>query len=168
MHELKWAVLGTGVIANEMATTLGKMGKKLYGVANRTHEKAVTFGEKYGVEKVYDCIDDLFTDSNVDIIYLTTPHNTHYPFMKKALEHGKHLLVEKSITLNSRELSEMVTLAAGKGLVLAEAMTIWHMPIYKELWRRTKAGAFGKMQMMTLNFGSFKPYDMNNRFLTEI
>ncbi len=164
MGELRWAVLGTGVIANEMAATLGKMGKKLYGVANRTHEKAIAFGEKYGVEKVYACIDDLFTDPNVDIIYLTTPHNTHYPFMKKALENGKHLLVEKSITLNSRELSEMVELAAGKGLVLAEAMTIWHMPIFKELWRRAQAGDFGKMQIMTLNFGSFKPYDMNNRF----
>ena len=164
MGELRWAVLGTGVIANEMAMALGKMGKKLYGVANRTYEKAIAFGAKYGVEKVYDCIDDLFTDPNVDIIYLTTPHNTHYPFMKKALEHGKHLLVEKSITLNSRELSEMVELASGKGLVLAEAMTIWHMPIFKELWRRAGAGDFGKVQMITLNFGSFKPYDMNNRF----
>ena len=164
MGELKWAVLGTGVIANEMAAALGKMGKNLYGVANRTQEKAASFGAKYGVKKVYDCIEDLFTDPNVDIIYLTTPHNTHYPFMKKALEQGKHLLVEKSITLNSRELSEMATLAAGKGLVLAEAMTIWHMPIYKELWRRAKAGDFGRMQIMTLNFGSFKPYDMNNRF----
>ncbi len=164
MGALKWAVLGTGVIANEMATTLGKMGKKLYGVANRTQEKAIAFGEKYGVERVYDCIDDLFTDPNVDIIYLTTPHNTHYPFMKKALENGKHLLVEKSIALNNQELSEMVELAASKGLVLAEAMTIWHMPIFKELWRRAQAGDFGKMQIMTLNFGSFKPYDMNNRF----
>lgn len=164
MSTLKWAVLGTGVIANEMATALGKMGKNLYGVANRTQEKAIAFGAKYNVEKVYDCIDDLFTDPNVDIVYLTTPHNTHYPFMKKALAHGKHLLVEKSITLNSRELNEMVALAASKGLVLAEAMTIWHMPIYKELWRRAQAGEFGRMQMMTLNFGSFKPYDMTNRF----
>lgn len=164
MSELRWAVLGTGVIANEMAASLGKMGKRLYGVANRTYEKAVVFGRKYGVEKVYDCIDDLFTDPNVDIIYLTTPHNTHYPFMKKALENGKHLLVEKSITLNSWELSEMVLLAASKGLVLAEAMTIWHMPICKELWRRAQAGDFGRVQMITLNFGSFKPYDMNNRF----
>ena len=52
MDELRWAVLGTGVIANEMAVTLGKMGKKLYGVANRTYEKAVAFGQKYDVEKV--------------------------------------------------------------------------------------------------------------------
>ena len=46
---LNWAVLGTGVIANEMAQALQKMGKSLYAVGNRTHEKAVAFAEKYGV-----------------------------------------------------------------------------------------------------------------------
>lgn len=59
---LNWAVLGTGVIANEMAQTLQKMGKKLYAVGNRTHAKAVAFAEKYGIEMVYDCIDDMFLD----------------------------------------------------------------------------------------------------------
>lgn len=164
MRELRWAVLGTGVIANEMAEALHNMGRSLYGVANRTQKKAVDFAKKYKVEKVYDEIDDMFTDPNVDIVYLTTPHNTHYPFMKKALENGKHLLVEKSITLNSEELDEMIELARKKNLVLAEAMTIWHMPIYKELWRRVDSGSLGKVQMITMNFGSFKEYDMNNRF----
>lgn len=161
---LNWAVLGVGVIANEMAQALHKQGKTLYAVANRTHSKAVAFAEKYSVPKVYDAIDDLFTDDVVDVIYLTTPHNTHYPFMKRALENGKHLLVEKSITLNSRELDEMIDLAAEKNLVLAEAMTIWHMPLYKTLWNQIARGDFGKVQIITLNFGSFKPYDMRNRF----
>lgn len=164
MKQLNWAVLGTGVIANEMAATLQKMGKRLHAVANRTHEKAVAFGAKYGVSKVYDTIDEIFTDPNVDIIYLTTPHNTHYPFMKRALENGKHLLVEKSITLNSAELEEMVALAESKNLVLAEAMTIWHMPLYKKLWSIVESGALGKVQIITVNFGSFKEYSMENRF----
>lgn len=163
-RELNWAVIGTGVIANEMAQALQKMDKKLYGVANRTHQKAIDFASKYGVEKIYDEIDDVFEDENVDIIYLTTPHNTHYSFMKKALEHNKHLFVEKSITLNSNELNEMISLAKEKNLILGEAMTIWHMPIYKELWNIVESGKLGKMQIMTVNFGSFKEYDMNNRF----
>lgn len=90
MHEnLNWAVLGTGIIANEMAQALQKMGKSLYAVGNRTHEKAVTFAEKYGVSKVYDKIDDMFYDDAVDIIYIASPHNTHYAFMEQALLHGK-------------------------------------------------------------------------------
>lgn len=162
--ELKWAVLGVGVIANEMAQALLKMGRKLYGVGNRTHEKAVAFAKRYEVEKVYDQVEDMFLDEEVDIIYITSPHNTHYPFMKAALEHGKHILVEKSITLNSRELEEMTALAQERQLILAEAMTIWHMPLYKRLWDMVRNGELGKVQMITVNFGSFKPYDMKNRF----
>lgn len=163
-ENLNWAVLGTGVIANQMAEALQKMGKKLYAVGNRTHQKAVDFAAKYGVQKVYDQIDDMFTDEAVDIIYITSPHNTHYGFMKKALEHGKHLFVEKSITLNSRELDEMIELAGAKQLVLAEAMTIWHMPLYKKLWEIVRSGRLGRVQMITMNFGSFKEYNMKNRF----
>lgn len=161
---LNWAVLGTGVIANQMAAALEKMGRRLYAVGNRTHDKAVAFAEKYGVDKVYDTIDDMFLDEAVDIIYITTPHNTHYEFMKKALEHGKHIFVEKSITLNSRELNEMQALAQAKGLIIGEAMTIWHMPIYKKLWEIVQSGQLGKVQMITMNFGSFKEYNMKNRF----
>lgn len=163
-RDLNWAVLGTGVIANEMAQALAKMNKRLYAVANRTHQKALDFADRYGVQKVYDQIDDVFEDEAVDIIYITSPHNTHYEFMKKALEHGKHILVEKSITLNSRELDEMIALAAEKKLILAEAMTIWHMPIYKKLWEIVQSGQLGKVQIITMNFGSFKEYDMSNRF----
>lgn len=162
--ELNWAVLGTGVIANQMASALHDMDRQLYGVANRTYEKAVTFAEKYGVKKVFPTYESVFDDPEVDVVYITTPHNTHYPYMKAALEHGKHLFVEKSITLNSRELSEMRALAEEKGLVLAEAMTIWHMPLYKKLWEIVDSGRLGKVQIITMNFGSFKEYDMNNRF----
>ena len=162
--ELNWAVLGTGVIANQMAQALQKMGKPLYAVGNRTYEKAVEFAKRYGIQKVYPQIDDMFEDEAVDIVYITSPHNTHYGFMKKALEHGKHLLVEKSITLNSEELDEMIALAREKHLILAEAMTIWHMPIYKKLWEIVESGELGKVQMITVNFGSFKEYDMKNRF----
>lgn len=162
--QLNWAVLGVGVIANQMAQALQNMGKKIYAVGNRTHAKAVDFAQKYGIDKVYDNYDEIFTDPNVDIIYLTTPHNTHFPFMLKALENGKHLFVEKSITLNSDELEQCVALANEKHLILAEAMTIWHMPLYKKLWQIVDSGKLGKVQMITINFGSFKDYNMKNRF----
>ena len=48
--ELNWAVIGTGVIANEMAQALQRMDKTLYGVANRTQAKAIDFAKKYGVK----------------------------------------------------------------------------------------------------------------------
>lgn len=88
---------------------------------------------KYGVQKVFTSFQDVCADPAVDIIYISTPHNTHIHFLRKALAAGKHVLCEKSITLNSEELEEAVQLAKEHGVVLAEAMTIYHMPIYKEL-----------------------------------
>lgn len=169
---MKWAVLGTGVIANEMAQALEKMGEHLYAVGNRTYTKAVAFAEKYQVEKVYDDFHEMFTDPQTDIIYITTPHNTHIQFVREALKNKKHVLCEKSITLNSAELEEANQLARENGVIFAEAMTIYHMPLYKKLWQLIETGktdnpdipALGKVQMIQLNFGSYKEYNMNNRF----
>ena len=164
MKEIKWAVLGTGVIANQMAQALIKNGKNIYSVANRTHQKAVDFAQKYNIGKVYDNMNDVFTDPEVNVVYITTPHNTHLEFMKKAIENGKHILVEKSITLNSDELNEAISLAKEKGVIIGEAMTIFHMPIYKKINEILESGALGKVNLITMNFGSFKEYDMTNRF----
>lgn len=164
MREIRWAVLGTGVIANEMAVALKGKGRKPYAIGNRTHEKAVAFAEKYGIEKVYDDFHDMFTDPDVDAIYITTPHNTHRAFLEEALTHGKHVLVEKSITLNSDELTEAMELACQHGVVLAEAMTIYHMPLYVKLKELLASGKLGRVNLITMNFGSFKDYDMMNRF----
>lgn len=164
MKDIKWAVLGTGVIANEMAVALKKNGKNIYAVGNRTYDKAVAFAEKYGIGKIYSEYNEMFTDPEVDVIYITTPHNTHIQFMRKAIEHGKHILVEKSITLNSDELEEMIKLAEQHNVIIGEAMTIYHMPIYRKIKELLDSGALGKVNLITMNFGSFKDYDMSNRF----
>jgi len=164
MKTYQWATLGCGVIANQLAQAMQKEGRTLYGVANRTYQKAVQFAEKYGAVKVYENIRDLFTDENVDIIYISTPHNTHIQYLKEALQHGKHILCEKSITLNTKELEQARKLAKENHVILAEAMTIYHMPVYKKLQERIKNGDLGELRMIQMNFGSYKEYDMGNRF----
>ncbi len=163
--QLRWAVIGCGVIANQMAASLALAGRHLHGIANRTREKAVAFAEKYHVEKVYDSFEDLYADPEVDAVYITTPHNTHITYLRAALAAGKHVLCEKSITLNSEELDEARALAAANGVVLMDATTILHMPLYRELRRRADAGEFGRMNLAQVNFGSYKEYgDLANRF----
>ena len=159
-----WASLGTGVIANELAQALEALGGKLYSVANRTYDKGVAFAEKYGIEKVYEEIDQVFEDPEVDIIYISTPHNTHINYLRKALAAGKHVLCEKSITLNSEELAEAIKLAEENHVKLAEAMTIFHMPIYRKLSEIVESGKLGPLKVIQMNFGSYKEYDMTNRF----
>ena len=164
MIRYRWATLGCGVIAHQLAEAMKAQGATLYSVANRTKAKAEQFAAQYGIEKVYDTIEEVFEDENVDVIYISTPHNTHLPYLKQALVAGKHVLCEKSITLNSKELAEAAALAKENHVILAEAMTIYHMPIYKELQKRIQAGEFGPLKLIQMNFGSYKEYDMENRF----
>ncbi len=160
MNKFNWAIVGCGDIANDFAKAMNSYGGKIYSVANRTYANAVKFAEKYNIQKVYADIDDCFTDNNVDIVYIATPHNKHIDYILKALENGKHVLCEKAITLNSAQLESAVKLAHSKGLILAEAMTIYNMPIYEELLNHD----LGKLQLAQVNFGSYKEYDMSNRF----
>ena len=54
MKDINWAVIGVGVIANEMANALIKDNRNIYSVANRTQKKAIDFANKYNIKKVYD------------------------------------------------------------------------------------------------------------------
>lgn len=164
LNKFNWSILGCGNIANDFARDITRKGGKIYSVANRTYDKAVAFAKKYNIEKVYSDIDDLFNDKNVDVVYIATPHNKHIEYILKALDSGKHVLCEKAITLNSDELNRAVKLANEKNLILAEAMTIYNMPIYKELKNIINSGALGEFRLAQVNFGSFKEYDMTNRF----
>lgn len=164
LNKFNWAILGCGNIANDFARDVTGQGGKIYSVANRTYEKSVLFAEKYNIEKVYENIDDLFVDKNVDIVYIATPHNKHIEYILKALENNKHVLCEKAITLNSQELNKAVKLANKKNLILAEAMTIYNMPLYTELEKIINSGDLGEFRLAQVNFGSFKEYDMTNRF----
>lgn len=164
MKQYRWATLGCGVIAHELAQAMAERGQMLYAVANRTPEKAAVFAAQYGIPKVYAHLEEVFADPEVDILYISMPHNTHISFLRQALAAGKHVLCEKSITLNSAELEEALALAQEHHVVLAEAMTIYHMPLYRKLQAVIQSGALGKLRLVQMNFGSDKEYDMTNRF----
>lgn len=66
--------------------------------------------------------------------------------------------------MNSKELEDAKQLAEKHHLILAEAMTIYHMPLYKKLHDIMTEGRLGKLKMIQMNFGSYKEYDMSNRF----
>lgn len=162
--EFKWAVAGTGWIASDMAEILKKHNRHFCCAVSGHPEHAASYADKYQVPKICRTIRELCEDPEVDAVYVATPHNTHYEIAKQALTAGKHCLIEKSITLNSRELKELTDLAEEKKLCIAEAMTTWHMPLMKEVKKLVDSGELGKVQVISVNFGSIKPYDMENRF----
>lgn len=157
-----WVCIGCGHIANEMAQAMAELGKTFYGVYSRTKANAEAFAKKYGIAKVYGSADELFADENVDIVYIATPHNRHIEYILKAAESKKHILCEKAITLNSAELEKAMATCEKNGVILAEAMTIFHLPIYKKAEKYLDR--LGKLKMLEVNLGSNKDYDMSNRF----
>ena len=161
---LRWAIIGCGVIANQMAQSFALAGRTVDGIWNRTRAKADAYAATYGVPKVYDTVEELYADPDIDAIYVTTPHNTHIAYLRGALAAGKHVLCEKSITLNSEELAEARAIADAHHVQLIDATTILHMPLYREIIRRAMADEFGKMNLVQINFGSYKEFDPKNRF----
>ena len=166
MEKIRWGVLGTAGIARDCSIPGMQKAENCerYGIAGRSLKKAEDYKDMFGFEKAYEGYEALLSDPKVQAVYIPLPNNLHYEWVKKAIAAGKHVLCEKSITLNSEELEEAVQLAKEHGVVLAEAMTIYHMPIYKELKKRMDAGKFGELRVIQMNFGSYKEYDMKNRF----
>lgn len=167
MEKLNWGILGTGLIAHEMAEALTAVNGEIYAVCGTSMEKAEKFREEFRVQKAYGSADEMLADERIGIVYIATPHSSHYEWMRKALDAGKHIFCEKSITVNSRQLEECAAIAEKKGLVICDGTTLLHMPLYKKLKKMIEDGAIGKVKMIQVNFGSCKEYDVNNRFFSK-
>ena len=167
MNNLKWAIIGPGSIAIEFAAALNDIGGTLYAVGSRTLEKAQAFASQYGAEKAYGNYSEMLQDPEIDVVYISTPHSNHYEYIIESLQNNKHVLCEKAITVNSKQLQEIAELAKQKSLVVAEAMTIYHMPLYKKLRQIVDEGKIGRLKMVQVSFGSHKEYDVNNRFFSK-
>lgn len=159
-----WGIVGSGWIAHDMATALIQEDVGIYGVASGHYSSAIKFSEEFSIEHVYENYQSMFEDENIDIVYIATPHNSHYEIMKDALLHNKHVFCEKAITLNSTELDECVKIAKERHLVISDGVTLFHMPLFKELKKVISSNSLGPVKMIQVNFGSFKEYDVNNRF----
>lgn len=167
MKKLNWGILGTGWIAHEMAETLNAVNGEIYAVCGTSQEKADKFKEEFGVQKAYGSADELLADEKTEVIYIATPHSSHYEWIRKALNAGKHVFCEKSVTVNSRQLEECAALAQKKGLVICDGTTLLHMPLYKKLKQMIQDGVIGDVKMIQVNFGSCKEYDVTNRFFSK-
>ena len=164
MKKLKWGILGPGSIARDFAQALNRVNEEVYAVASRNKERAEKFARENNVKKAYGSYDEIIKDKDIDVVYIATPHSNHYEYIIKSLNNNKHVLCEKAITVNERELEEALKIAREKNLVLEEAMTLFHMPLYEKVIKKINKEDLGKVNMVQVSFGSFKEYDENNRF----
>ena len=166
MKKLNWAIIGPGTIANEFAKSLNEEVGEVYGVWGRKFDKAKEFAKNHNVKNVYKDLNEMLKDENIDVVYVATPHSNHHEYVIESLKNNKHVICEKAITVNGKQLKEIKDLANEKNLIVTEAMTIFHMPLYKKLGEIVKNGDLGKIKMIQVNFGSLKEYDVTNRFFS--
>ena len=152
MGVLKVGIMGTGRIASVLAETMVQMPEIcLYGAASRSLEKAEDFAARFSIKKAYGSYEELAADSEIQLIYIATPHSEHSRNARLCLEHGKHVLCEKSFAANYSQAKEMIDLAQEKNLMITEAMWVRYMPMADTLKEVLASGIIGEPMTLTAN-----------------
>jgi predicted dehydrogenase len=92
-------------------------------------------------------------DEEVDIVYVATPHSHHYQHARLALEAGKHVLVEKPITVNAEQCKELRRVARERGRFCMEAVWTRFFPLSLEVVRLVREGSLGDVKRVYADFG---------------
>ncbi len=149
---MKIGILGAGRIATTLAETMNKMPEvECYGVASRDLEKAETFAKNHGFQHAFGSYEDMLSDKNVELVYIATPHSHHYRHIKMCLGAGKHVLCEKSFTVNAKQAAEVFRIAGEKELLLTEAIWTRYMPSRKIIDDLLAEKVVGDVMKMTAN-----------------
>ena len=82
---------------------------------------------------------------NVDAVYVATPHLSHYDYIKKSIEAGKHVLCETPMVLQGTQAKELFELAEQKDVILMEANKTAHCPAFNHLMVMVKSGVIGEV-----------------------
>lgn len=151
---LKWGIIGAGIIAEQLNDAVRLVdGCEMRAVASKDPDRAAAFAERNGVPT--SCTyDEIVADPDIDIIYVATTHNFHRDNVKLALEHGKHVLVEKPFTVSAAEAEELVSLARKANLFLMEAMWTRFLPSRILLRETAASGRIGEVRQVTVHFGN--------------
>ncbi|KNG86651.1 dimeric dihydrodiol dehydrogenase [Aspergillus nomiae NRRL 13137] len=153
---LRWGILGTGHIAKYFAEDLLidpatreriDIVHLLSGVASSRSEDVahefMTTVRAPSYCQAYGNYSDLVNCPTIDVVYIATPHSHHFQNAMLALEAGKHVLCEKSLTVNAAQAKKLFAVAEQKQRFLMEGLWIRFLPVSVEVRRLLQAGAIG-------------------------
>ncbi len=153
-RNIRWGILGTGNIAHHFANGLKAVpDADLVAVGSRAQDTADAFGDEFNVPRRYGSYGDLVNDPEVDVIYVSTPHQDHRASTLLCLEAGKHVLCEKPFAINVGEARDMVESARAKGLFLMEAMWTRFRPTMVKVRELIASDAIGEPRFLSANIG---------------
>jgi dihydrodiol dehydrogenase / D-xylose 1-dehydrogenase (NADP) len=151
---IRWGILGTGNIARQFATGLqSAKDAALVAVGSRAEKTAEKFGKKFNVERRHACYADLANDPEVDVVYVSSPHQAHKDDSILCLRAGKAVLCEKPFTINRPQAEELVAVARAEKRFLMEAMWTRFLPAVAQVRKWLKEGVIGEPRMVQADFG---------------
>lgn len=163
-HIQRLGIVGSGRIAKRFKNEAKCVsGINVQAVFNPKKESAEKFAKEQGVRAYWD-IERFYED--VDAVYIATPHETHYEYIKSSLNHGKHVMCEKPLVLRKEEAREVYDLASKKRLVLFECVKTAYAPGFQQLLGIAGSGIIGSIRNVEACFTKLE--NANNRELTDL
>jgi glycerol-3-phosphate cytidylyltransferase len=162
-HILKIGIIGTGRIANRFMPEVKLVsGISAQGVYNPNIESSKQFATKWEID-FYTNIEVFFDD--VDAVYIASPHQTHYEYVKTALAHEKHVLCEKPMVLKKVQAEELFEYAHKHNLILFEGIKTAYCPGFEKLLGIACSGTIGSIRYIDACFTKLE--DPNKRELID-
>lgn len=156
---LRWGIIGAGNIAKRFIASLKNSDKGyLYAVASYTKANRDYYLENYPEVKVYDNYNSILDDDNIDVVYIATRHNDHYPWVKEALKHKKAVLCEKPATLYYEQTRELCELARKMNTFFMEGMKTRFVPLIDDVKRALDNKVIGDVLRVETCFAYNHPY----------
>jgi len=157
-------IIGTGRIAERFMPEVKLVsGINTQGIYNPHEERAISFAKKWQINS-YTEIEDFF--AAVDSVYIASPHDTHYDYIKMSLEHGKHVLCEKPMVLKKAQAEELFSFAKQHNLILFEAIKTAYCPGFSKLLGIACSGMIGTIHNIEACFTKLE--NPNSRELTDL
>lgn len=151
-------IIGAGTIAHKMAETVTKSGiANMYAIASRSIDKAREFAAIYNIPKAYGSYEEIAADSDIDLIYIATPHSRHYEDCMLCIENGRNVLCEKAFTANAIQAKKLLEFAKEKNVFITEAIWTRYIPMRFVLDEILESGIIGEISSLTANLG----YDLS-------
>lgn len=156
---LHWGILGAAAIATRsvIPAILSVPGNTLAGIGSRTMQKGAEAARGFDC-RAYDGYDALLQDETINAVYIPLPTGMHHEWVLKALQAGKHVLVEKAAAVNSAEAAEMTALSREKNLALVENFQFTRHSQHDAVKKLLADGAIGELRCFRASFG-FPPFD---------
>ncbi len=142
---IRMGIIGSGRIAGRFIPEAKYVsGLNIEGVYNPRLQSAQRFAKEHELDFATNQEEEFY--QHVDAVNIASPHETHYGYIKRALEHGKHVLCEKPMTLRKKDMQELFSLAESKGCILMEAIKTAYAPGFIRLLSMVKSGIIGEIR----------------------